>query len=427
MTIYFRLIIMILIFGTMLSCVSNKANEIILSTESAEKVENAKGDFSISPVVVGKPEFDADTWFSERVEDRNLVTALVATLKPGKNFAEYNTEKVFNPASLIKLATTLVALKKLGAKHRFIIKVYANGEVDNKGTLNGDLYFSGSDPTFNGISANFIAKELQDRGVLQITGKIYVSPDFTFNYNDTAERSAELLAGNLHLKKKPEFAVSDKPSGTELFNFKSFTLQEVLLYMNTYSINFIAHQLGNEVGGVQAVRQFLIDELKLNPAKVKLETTSGLEENNGMTAQDIFLVMRALTEELKQQGLQPVDVLPTAGETVGTLRMRLAETNFKQAATGKTGTLSAADGGIGMASFAGLIYTKNYGIVGFVMMHEGASHALNKKLQDEFLKDVLECRIDPQPFNFESKRIRLPKSEMQIEGKNEITSKAKFQ
>lgn len=417
MKVYFQLIILIFMLGIMLCCVPNKANQ------SPSSSFDKKNSIPTSPVVIGKPEFDAESWFSQRVENPNLVAALVATLEPGKNFAEYNTEKVFNPASLIKLSTTLVALKKLGAKHRFTIKVYTNGEVDNEGTLNGDLYFSGSDPTFNGISANIIAKELQDRGVLQITGKVYVSPDFTFNYSDLPERSAELMAGNLHLKKKPEFAVSTKPSGTEIFDFKSFTLQEVLLYMNTYSINFIAHQLGDEVGGVQAVRQFLIDELKLDPAKVKLETTSGLEENNGMTAHDIFLVLRALTEELKRQGLEPADVLPTAGETVGTLRMRLAETNFKQATTGKTGTLSAADGGIGMASFAGLIYTKNYGIVGFVLMHEGASHSLNKKLHDVFLKDVLECRIDPQPFNFESKRIRLPKSEMQIEAKNEITNR----
>lgn len=424
MTVFFRLIILIFMFGIMLNCVSNKANEINPPTGSVETLQNVKSSFSSSPLVTGKPEFDADEWFSERVPDRNLVTALVATLEPGKNFAEYNTEKVLNPASLIKLSTTLVALKKLGAKHRFVIKVHTNGEVDTNGTLNGDLYFSGSDPTFNGISANIIAKELRDRGILQITGKIYVSPGFTFNYNESAELSAELMAANLHLKKKPEFAVSSKPSGTEIFDFKSFTLQEVLLYMNTFSINFIAHKLGDEVGGVQAVRQFLIDELDLDPAKIKLETTSGLEENNGMTAHDIFLVLRELNQELKRQGLEPVDVLPSAGETIGTLRSRFKDTTFKQAVLGKTGTLSAADGGIGMASFAGLVYTKNYGIVGFVLMHEGASHIINKQLEDEFLKEVLECRVDPLPFNFETKRIRLPKSEMQIESKNEIIKRS---
>ncbi len=420
MTVYFRLIILIFMLGITSNCVSKTADEINQPIKSAVMTQKATVLYSTSPVVIGKPEFDADGWFSERVPDRNLVTALVATLEPGKTFAEYNTDKVLNPASLIKLSTTLVALNKLGANHRFSVKVYTNGEVDKEGTLNGDLYFSGSDPTFNGISANVIAKELQDRGVLQITGKVYVSPDFTFNYNEPGESSAELMAGNLHLKKKPEFAVSNKPSGTEIFDFKSFTLQEVLLYMNTFSINFIAHQIGNKVGGAEGVRQFLIDELKLDPNKIKLETTSGLEENNGMTAHDVFLVLRALKEELKRQDLEPVDVLPTAGETIGTLRSRFSETTFKQAVTGKTGTLSAADGGIGMASFAGLIYTKNYGIVGFVLMHEGASHVVNKKLQDDFLKEVLDCRIDPLPFDFETKRIRLPKSEMQIETKNEI-------
>lgn len=423
--IYFRLIVLVLAFGLSLSCVAPGASQ--QTSSPAETSSNATvntpspSSTPTPPVTVGEPEFDAVAWYSERVKDLDLHTALVATLEPGKNFAEYNVEKVFNPASLVKLSTTLVALKKLGADHRYAVSVYAEGELDEDGKLNGDMYFSGSAPTFNDISADVVADELEKRGIKRITGKLYVSPDFSFNYSNSAKQSARLLAGKLRFEREPKTAVSDKTSGTELFVFKSFPLPEVLLYMNTFSSNFVAHKLGEKVGGVEAVRQFLIDELKFEPEKVKLDTTSGLKEN-GMTARDIFLVLRALAEELKRQNLKPADVLSMAAESSSTLDRRLTDTNFERAMLGKTGTLSAADGGVGMASLAGLVYTKNNGIVAFVLMNQGPNLSRHRDLQDMFLKEVLESRIEPDPFDFKTPRDLLPKSSLQIEAKGKINN-----
>jgi D-alanyl-D-alanine carboxypeptidase len=123
--------------------------------------------------------------------------------------------------------------------------------------------------------------------------------------------------------------------------------------------------------------------------------------------------LRALDGELKRQNLNPVDVLPTAAN--GTLRHRLVETDFKEATIGKTGTLSTVDGGIGMASFAGLIYTKNYGPIAYVLISEGAQTAVHKKMQDDFLREILLDRIEPVSFENETKRQLLPKSELVIE------------
>lgn len=374
-----------------------------------------------APPPVEKPEVDATPWFAERVTQPELHAALVETLEPGKKFVEYNADKPFNPASLVKLTTTLVALKKLGADYRFPVKVFAGGRIE-KGALSGDLYFAGGPPVFNEISAGIIADELKRRGIERVTGKIYVSPDFTFNFHEKPEESAKMLAQNLRLKSKNDAGVAERPLGTELFVFKSYPLRNVLLYMNTFSSNFVAHRVGDAVGGAEDVRQFLIKELGFSPEKIQLQTTSGLEVQtpsglleNVMTAGEILEVLRAIADETKRQGLNPWDVLPLAAER-STLRNRLVETDLKNATIGKTGTLSASDGGIGMASFAGLIYTKNHGPVAYVMISEGAQTSVHKKLQDDFLKELLQGKVEPAPFDLETKRQLLPTTELQIAG-----------
>ena len=89
------------------------------------------------------PDFDAEGWLTERVKDKNLHSVLIASLLPGRTLARHNIDQPFNPASVVKLATTLVALKKLGADHRFNTSVLTDGKINEKGTLEGDLYFAG--------------------------------------------------------------------------------------------------------------------------------------------------------------------------------------------------------------------------------------------------------------------------------------------
>src|SRR5262245_56387486 len=78
----------------------------------------------------------------------------VETLDGGEPVAMMNEDTLFNPASVIKLATTLAALNRLGPNYRFHTDLLANGEISEKtGELNGDLIlFSGRDPSFS-ISA----------------------------------------------------------------------------------------------------------------------------------------------------------------------------------------------------------------------------------------------------------------------------------
>ncbi|MBD0327596.1 MAG: D-alanyl-D-alanine carboxypeptidase, partial [Pyrinomonadaceae bacterium] len=70
-----------------------------------------------------EPVFDAAVWYAERNEAPETHGVLIESLNHEKLFASHNADEVFNPASLIKLSTSLVALKKLGADYRFRTQV----------------------------------------------------------------------------------------------------------------------------------------------------------------------------------------------------------------------------------------------------------------------------------------------------------------
>ena len=59
----------------------------------------------------------------------------------------YNSQRSLIPASLTKLFTTAVGFEKLGSNFRFKTTLAYDGEIDNNGTLHGDIYIiGGGDP-----------------------------------------------------------------------------------------------------------------------------------------------------------------------------------------------------------------------------------------------------------------------------------------
>jgi D-alanyl-D-alanine carboxypeptidase/D-alanyl-D-alanine-endopeptidase (penicillin-binding protein 4) len=414
------------------SCVPPESNQPPIAnnsnTNTSNVASNVNSNGAVSPTSTPRnfsenPGFDAEGWLAQRVEDKNLHAVLIASLEPGRTLARHNIDKPFNPASVVKVATTLVALKKLGADHRFTIKVFADGAIDEKGKLNGDIYFAGGAPTFNDTAAELVDEELKKRGIKGVSGKLYVSKEFSINFNESAEKSAGLFADRLKLNPKPQAAIAEQSKGTELFVFESHPLRDVLLYLNSLSNNFLAHKLGEAVGGVEVIRQVLITELGLPPAEVNLQTASGLEENS-MTPRGVFIVLQELYEELKRQNLNPSDILPLASENDSTVGAVLKASKFERAVVGKTGTLSAADGGIGMASLAGFIYTKE-GVFIFVLLNQGEEVSQYKSMQNQMLGAILGDRVEPQPLEIADSRELLSKSNLSIKNSNSLPAPAK--
>lgn len=64
---------------------------------------------------------------------------LIADAKTGKALYSRNPDKLFVPASVTKLFSVAAALDALGADYRFETPIWARGEIDEAGRLQGDL------------------------------------------------------------------------------------------------------------------------------------------------------------------------------------------------------------------------------------------------------------------------------------------------
>jgi serine-type D-Ala-D-Ala carboxypeptidase/endopeptidase (penicillin-binding protein 4) len=347
-----------------------------------------------APTPAPVPAFDVAGWYASREDDPARHALLVQSTDGRVTLAEHNADVAYNPASLVKLTTSLVALRKLGKDFRFETRVFIEGTVDKAGVLQGRLLVSGHDPTFGDFHATLVAKKLAERGIKKFEGELAVTPDFVFNYTDKPDEAAQRLAKVLKLNPKT-WAVADAPAGEPAFAVLSYPLRDILLYMNAHSSNFVAERLGAQVGGPEAIRAFIVNEVKLPPEQVQLSTASGLEVNR-MTARGLVSVIRALDEEARRQGLELVDIMAKASDDYGTLRRRMVGTPLEGAVVAKTGTLVHDDGG--MASLGGVIYTQKFGKVYFVVLNQGSDVAVARQNTDQLLSEITLSQDTPAPI-----------------------------
>src|SRR3954471_22656374 len=78
--------------------------------------------------VMQKPRYARSTW-----------SLLVTDLATGENLYELQPDQMALTGSVRKLFSVGLALKQLGADHRFTTPVYRRGAVDAQGVLSGDL------------------------------------------------------------------------------------------------------------------------------------------------------------------------------------------------------------------------------------------------------------------------------------------------
>jgi D-alanyl-D-alanine carboxypeptidase/D-alanyl-D-alanine-endopeptidase (penicillin-binding protein 4) len=348
-----------------------------------------------TPQPAPAPAFDVVRWYTDRGDDPARHGVLVEPCSGGgAALAVDNPDVGFNPASLVKLSTSLTALSKLGKDYRFETKIYLDGTVDKTGTLHGRLVVSGFDPTFGDFNAALISKKLSERGVKKFSEEMVVTKDFTFNFSGKPDESADRLAKALKLTPKT-YTIGDAPQGEPAFSVQSYPLNDILLYMNAHSSNFVAERLGAMLGGPEGVRAFLVNEVKLPPEQVYLSTTSGLEINR-LTPRGLLAIVRALDAEAQRQGLQLADIMAVASDDYGTLRRRMVGTPLEGAVVAKTGTLVHDDGG--MASLGGVVYTHRIGKVCFVVLNQGSSVAENRQITDQLLTEIILSQDAPAPI-----------------------------
>ena len=355
-------------------------------------------------------------------------SVLIETLD-GVTVASQSEEAAFNPASAVKLATALIALRTFGPNHRFATGVWIDGKLEKStGTVAGNIYISGRDPSFHSEHAIMIARLLNDLGIRTITGDLIVAPGFTMNFNWSARRSGERLYDTLDaslrsaeatrswtyertalgdqasLKTNPSVAVmgdvyvnSVPPAARLLLTHKSSKLVDILKVLLCYSNNFMAERIGESCGGKDSVERQLIDTLHLSPSEIRLDSLSGLGENR-VTTRAMMKIFRTLREELRKYKLSTTDIMPVAGIDPGTLQDRFTEPSLRGSVIAKTGTLTRTDGGA--SSLVGQMKTANNEILLFVIMNQDGNIQRFRENQDNLVIQVQNSRGGPKPFDY---------------------------
>ena len=122
-----------------------------------------------------------DDYFNDPNFSNAIWGVFVKSLKTGEILYKRNADKLFNPASDMKLFTSAAALLLLGPDFTYETNFYVNGDLE-KGVLKGDLIIQGSgDPTisnrfYDGEKTKILedwADTLKSKGIWVIKGNIY--------------------------------------------------------------------------------------------------------------------------------------------------------------------------------------------------------------------------------------------------------------
>jgi D-alanyl-D-alanine carboxypeptidase/D-alanyl-D-alanine-endopeptidase (penicillin-binding protein 4) len=349
-----------------------------------------------------------------------------------------------NPASVVKMATTLWALEKLGAERRFETRFAIDGEVDvESSTLRGDLYvLGGGDPDFHVENAQLMAARLDELGITAVDGTLYVDDGFWIGWERGSEgtesnrskrallmakrlqsawnprkwsagtlremrRYREIHAGTefLHLAVREIGGLGSAPGGRVVASHRSNPLSVTLKRFNDFSNNDI-ERLGFHLGSAEAMASYYRGRWGDGGAKLSFETLSGLGSNR-MTPRQIVRLMKDLESETAKQKIALSDVLPALDCGRNTLRNYPGLTAAFPIASmvGKTGTLVQTDGGV--IALAGSLQTDKGLVVFFIgAPRNGARLTAARRAQARWLTQQMsqwhfvesECR----PFGMRS-------------------------
>ena len=348
-------------------------------------------------------------------------------------------EDAINPASVVKVATSLWALERLGPDFRFDTYFLARGSVEPEtGELRGDLVVRGAgDLDFHGENAMLVAEALNRIGVSRVTGSLVVDPMFWMGWEGGSDRAqldprARGLAMAARLRsaldsslwtaeqrknwrrlaalrgfdpaQPPRVSIggvlameASPPAGTLLVAHQSSPLIAVLRRFNCFSNNDI-ERLDATAGPPAALAPWLAMRVEAPLASVNLETSSGLGRNR-LAPRTIVRLLREFRRSAETMGHPVESVLPVAGCegcTVTRSYPRLSHGPTAAAIAAKTGTLTTTDGGI--AVLAGFVSTAKGELAFCVAAPRSGRHLTHaRRAMETWLLDLITRNGGPMP------------------------------
>ncbi len=340
-------------------------------------------------------------------------SGILVESEKGNIVMESYSNRTFNPASNVKVATGYAVLKTFGVNYRFATNVWTDGAINRStGALQGNLYVSGRDPIFAYQHAVAIADELNRLGIRRVEGDLIVTDNFSMNYSRSARGSVSLLKKTIdgtlrsnaanrawnNFKKHsgryrsasliPSVAITGAtyveglPSNVRLlFAHESAPLREIVKATLSYSNNFLSERLGDMVGGAYRVAAIVQRDARVAPFEFHLATCSGLGINR-VSPRAQMRLLRTFRNFLKRNRMVFSDVMPVAGIDEGTLRRRFSSGFARGSVVGKTGTLARTDRGV--STLSGEISTRQ-GKFLFVIFNQRGGVRRFRSFQNHFV------------------------------------------
>ena len=348
-------------------------------------------------------------------------------------------DEPINPASVVKVATSLWALDRLGPSFRYETRFYARGTVDrDHRALLGDLVVVGAgDPDFHAENAFLVAQALNELDVDRVTGALIVSKKFWIGWENGSEgrnpdptQRALLMATRLRQALDPkrwngptraawrEFAErrslsaahpphvavtggvgtdGDTSQGQMLVVHRSQPLSEILRRFNCYSNNDI-ERVAAGLGSVDELADMVATRCAVPREEVQLETASGLGSNR-LTPRIIVRLLREFRATCDRLNVPVQSLLPVAGCDPGTVTRFFPLLSADPNATsviGKTGTLTSTDGGV--AVLAGYARTSHGDYVFCVAVPKAAGRIKGARhAEEKWVVDFLDQNGGGQP------------------------------
>lgn len=358
----------------------------------------------------------------------------------GRVLSSQRPDEPFNPASVVKVGTSLWALDRLGSDHRYETRFGFSGHLEPlTGTIVGDLVVDGgADPDFHLENATLVARRLNSLGIRRVTGDLVVTGLFWMGWEQGVEGRVEdpalrarvmgtrLLAALDSARwdagaesawreqcarrgwpdsPRPRLAVDGGVRQTPpvevqpLVVHHSNPLVVTLKRFNTYSNNDLI-RVAEPLGGVSALQQYLAGRLDVRRPDFELSTASG-ERRNRMTARVVVELMRQFVAVTEAHGETVDAVLPVPGCDPGpTSRMfpRLVSGPHAHTVACKTGTLTTTDGGTVVMS--GVVRSQRHGELLFCVAAPTTGRAVThwRRIEQEWLLDLIGSSGGAEPF-----------------------------
>jgi D-alanyl-D-alanine carboxypeptidase/D-alanyl-D-alanine-endopeptidase (penicillin-binding protein 4) len=324
-------------------------------------------------------------------------------------FEGRNAKEKVRLASVSKLLTTYWSVGVLGLDYRFKTKFQYNPRTK-------DLHITGSrDPFFGRRSFFYIMSELNRLGITEIN-KLTFDQAVTF-FPAVEEKSTHhtsigvtggLTVGSVKNNlanimntsswdkaqhdrynkfkeeaKDEDLSVSSKlkmsvqaveyvrsetyqsESGSVVYQFMSAPLYSYLKEMNKYSLNYTADELYKVLGGRNAFKKYVEQDLGLGAQDLEIYTGSGLPDeinnerfDNEASCESVVRVIQSISQKLKNYNsesrnqFQLKDIMLVAGVDDGTIGGSYQAPGVRGSMVAKTGTINQA------ITLAGALSTK---------------------------------------------------------------------